>query len=610
MFKILKKIISVLTKQERRQLLWLSSVAILVALVEVAGVASIMPFMAVVSSPEVVKTNRYFYWAYQVLGFSSVNSFLVFLGFLVFFIILLSNIIKALVLRFELNFVHFRLYSISRRLLFSYLSQPYVFFLKQNTAVLGKNILQEVSQFAHNVLRPCTQILVRLVVVLFVFCLLLVVDPVLAVLIASILGGAYILLYSLVQRKQAHLGEERFEANAQRSKAASEAFGGVKDLKILRRERFFFDQFSHHAFKVESSAATSMLISQLPSYMMEVLSFGGIMIIVLYFLMIRQDLGQTLPVIALYAFASYRLMPALQGIFSAMTILRFNLVVVDAIHRDLSGITAVPDDWQEEKVSALPFGDKIQLASVIFTYPGAEAPVIKDLNLTIKKNFSVGFVGATGSGKTTTVDILLGLLTPQKGCLMVDGDPVTPGKLIQWQRNLGYVPQSIFFSDDSIAANIAFGVPAEEIDMAAVERAARIANLHEFVINELPEGYGTLLGERGVRLSGGQRQRIGIARALYHDPAVLIMDEATSALDGVTEEVVIQAIRNLVGEKTIITIAHRLTTLKDCDLIYVMDKGQVIEQGTYAELSGFSAIFRAMASTVARNPGSENPGVG
>lgn len=597
MFNLVKKIFSLLNGHERRKFLYLTTAMVAMGLIEVAGIASIMPFMAVVANPVVIEKTHYLSWAYQALGFASTNTFLIFLGLLVFFTLLVSNAIKALVLWLELNFIHFRLYSLSRRLLFSYLSQPYVFFLEQNTAILGKNILQEVSKFSHEVLRPCTQIFSRLVTTLFIVGLLLVVDPVLAVMIVAILGGAYSLIYHLVQRKLAGLGEERFKANAQRSKTASEAFGGIKDLKVLHRERFFIDHFSLHARQAESKMVAYGLISQLPSYIMEVMSFGGILIIVLYFLMIRQDIGKTLPVIALYAFAGVRLMPALQGIFSATTILRFNLPVLDSLHRDIAGTLEIPAAQQHEKIAALPFRDKILFSSVTFTYPGVVTPVIHELNLCIDKNTSVGFVGGTGTGKTTTVDILLGLLSPQKGSLVIDEVPVNSDNLLHWQQNLGYVPQFIYLCDDTLASNIAFGIPQEEIDMAAVERATRIANLHEFVTHELPQGYRTIVGERGIRLSGGQRQRIGIARALYHDPEVLIMDEATSALDGVTEEAVIQAIRNLAGKKTIITIAHRLTTLKDCDVIYVMDKGRVVEQGTYAELSCSSGRFRAMART-------------
>lgn len=596
MFNIFKKIILVLTKHERWRLFWLFVAIIIVATIEVAGIVSIMPFMAVVGNPEVIEKNQYLFWAYRTFGFTSSTSFLVTLGTLVFCIILISNLFKAVVLWFELHFVHFRLCNISERLFYRYLSEPYVFFLSKNTTVLGKNILQEVSGFSHHVLRPLTQILSRFVVVVFVLGLLVVVDPVLAVVVGFILGGAYIILFVIIQKKIARLGEGRFEANALRFKTASEAFGGIKELKVLRRERSFFDLFSVTVRKLEGSYVKSELIAQLPSYVMEVFAFGGIMIIILYFLIIRQDLDQTLPVMALYAFAGYRLMPAMQGIFSAGTLLRFNVSVLEEIHRDLAGTIEIPADWQRQEVIALPFQKEIQLEGISFAYPAAQSPVINNLNMTIIKNTNVGFVGTTGSGKTTTIDIILGLLAPQAGKMMIDGVPITSDNVAQWQRNLGYVPQSIFLRDDTLAANIAFGEPPDSINMGAVEEAARIANLHDFVVNDLPDGYRTNVGERGVRLSGGQRQRISIARALYCNPDVLIMDEATSALDGVTEEAVIQAIRNLAGEKTIITIAHRLTTLKDCDQIYVMRNGQVVEQGTYDELSDSSFIFQAMSN--------------
>jgi ABC-type multidrug transport system fused ATPase/permease subunit len=554
-----------------------------------------MPFMAVVSNPGVVATNRYLSWLYHSLGFSSINNFLIFLGVLFFFILLLSNAFKALVLWLELNFVHFRLFTISRRLFFRYMSQPYVFFLGQNTAILGKNILQEVSKFSHEVLRPCTQIFSRVVAILFILSLLLIVDPLLAITIVSVLGSAYLFLYNIAQKKLAKLGLERFDANAQRSKVVGEAFGGIKDIKVLNREQYFLNMFSRHARMAESKMVSLGLISQLPSYVMEAVSFGGILIIIIYFLMVREDYRQALPVIALYAFAGYRLMPALQGIFSAASILRFNKSVLDCLQQDIGVVLDAHSSLIREEVDGLQFSSTVQLDSIAFAYPEAESEVIQDLNLVIQKNTCIGLVGGTGAGKTTAVDILLGLLTPQRGAILVDGVPITSDNLLQWQRNIGYVPQSIFLCDDSLACNIAFGIPRDEIDMAAVVRSARMANIHDFISNELPEGYWTNVGERGIRLSGGQRQRIGIARALYHNPEVLIMDEATSALDGVTEEGVIQAIRNLAGEKTIITIAHRLTTLKDSDVIYVMDKGQIIEQGTYTELSSYSCRFRAMA---------------
>lgn len=593
----IKKILELLTPKERRQVVWLSLAIITMALIEVAGVASIMPFMAVVGNSEIIQTNKYLNWCYVYGGFSSPQYFLVFLASFVLFIILVSNVIKALTTYAELKFVNFRTYSLSKRLFFNYLHQPYIFFLNQNTAIMGKNILQEVFTFIQSVLKPATEIFSKLVVIIFVFGLLLLVDPVLALIILSSLGSAYAILYRFVQKKITRLGEERFEANAHRFRIATEALGGIKDLKILGRENYFYDRFSYYAKKMARNMVTHQMVSQLPRFVMEVMSFGGILIIIMYVLLVKRDVGQTLPILALYAFAGYRLMPALQGIFSSLTTMSFNLAALDAIHRDMTlHVVSAPSQIKENsELTGIAFNKNIQFDAVTFTYPGVEDPVIKNLCLTIEKNTSVGFVGATGSGKTTTVDIILGLLTPQSGQLKVDSVPITDANLQHWQRHIGYVPQTIFLSDDTLANNIAFGLPPEAIDMSEVERAARIANLHDFVVRELPRGYDTAIGERGVRLSGGQRQRIGIARALYHDPSVLIMDEATSALDGITEEAVIQAIQNLAGKMTIVTIAHRLTTLRDCDVIYVMDGGRVLEHGSYSELINTSDRFKAMA---------------
>jgi ABC-type multidrug transport system fused ATPase/permease subunit len=237
----------------------------------------------------------------------------------------------------------------------------------------------------------------------------------------------------------------------------------------------------------------------------------------------------------------------------------------------------------------------IELESIRFNYPNTETPAIHDLSLRIEAGTTVGLVGPTGCGKTTSVDILLGLLTPQRGRLLVDGDEITEENLRRWQVNLGYVPQQIYLSDSTLARNIAFGIPEHKIDLDAVERAARVANLHDFVVSELPEGYRTIVGERGVRLSGGQRQRVGIARAVYHNPAVLVLDEATSALDTVTETAVMDAIHNLAHEKTIIVIAHRITTVRECDNIYMLDKGRIVAEGTYDRLLKTSEHFRALA---------------
>jgi ABC-type multidrug transport system fused ATPase/permease subunit len=307
-----------------------------------------------------------------------------------------------------------------------------------------------------------------------------------------------------------------------------------------------------------------------------------------------------LPVIALYAFAGYRLMPALQQLYVHITQLRFAGPALDNLHQDLLGLAPPATQDPDLATAPLELRRAITLANITYAYPNAQRPAVQDLSLAIPAFSTIGLVGTTGSGKTTTVDIILGLLQPRSGQVAIDGTPITPENRRAWQRSLGYVPQQIYLADDTVAANIAYGMPPDRIDQQALEHAARVANLHDFVTQEMPKGYATLVGERGVRLSGGQRQRIGIARALYHQPQVLILDEATSALDNLTEQAVMDAVHALGHKITIILIAHRLTTVRECDRIYLLDKGRLTGQGTYEELLAASDHFRVMARAVAK----------
>jgi ATP-binding cassette, subfamily B, bacterial PglK len=594
-----KKIYNILDNKEKKKFIFLILFLFLVAIIEVIGIASIMPFIAVVSNPQIIHENKFLFFMYNFFKVTSVNNFLIILGIFIFTVILMSNVIKLSALYFQLNFIQINLYKISKSLFIKYLHEPYSFFLNQNTSILGKDILSESSQYAHNVLGPFTQIISKGILIFFVLLLLLLVDPILAVIIISVLGGTYLVLYFIIQNKLYLLGKERFESNAIRFKISSETFGGIKEIKVLGREKFFADYFSHHARKIEFNNIKSGLIGAFPIYFMEVLAFGGLVIIILYFLLMSRDVSLALPIIVLYAFAGYRMMPALQGIFSSISLLRFNLKVLDYMYDELS---VVPNDCHAVdncvNKSTLSLHKQVELQSVTFFYPGTNVPVIDDLSMIIPKSSYIGLVGATGSGKTTLVDIILGLFIPQKGSIVIDGKMLAMQMIPNWQRNIGYVPQSIFLTDDSLINNIAFGVPTKEVDFDMVERAAKLANIHDFIVKELPYGYTTIVGERGVRLSGGQRQRIGIARALYRDPELLIMDEATSALDGITEDLVIKSLRDLAGNKTIITIAHRLTTLKECDNIYILDKGKCIVNGTYNTLIYSSDTFQNMANII------------
>lgn len=563
------------------------------ALVDVVGVASIMPFMAVLANPGVVETNSYLAAVYHSLGFTDRQAFLFFLGVVVFAALVLSIAVKALTTYAQLRFIRAREYAISRRLVVGFLNQPYEWFLNRHSAMLGTTVLSEVGQVVNGVMTPMMQLIAHSAVVIALLSLLVVVSPLLALAVGGVLGVAYGLIYGLLRGYLARIGADRVWANKERYRAVSEAFGGIKDVKVTGLETAFVHRFDGPAKRFARHQATAQVAAQLPRFALEAVAFGGMLLVALSLMRGPGGLQTALPIVAVYAFAGYRLLPALQSVYAALSNLRFGGAALDSLHRDLTELS--PHAEEDAAAEPLLLERDVTLERVSYTYPQAGREALEGVSLRIPARATIGLVGATGGGKTTTVDIIMGLLRPQQGALKVDGALITPENLRAWQRVIGYVPQHIYLADDTVAANIAFGLPRERIEARAVERAARIANLHSFVTKELPHGYETAVGERGVRLSGGQRQRIGIARALYHGPQVLILDEATSALDNLTEQAVMEAVHNLSHELTIILIAHRLSTVRTCDQIYLLEQGRVTDQGTYAELLAQSPRFRAMA---------------
>ena len=568
------------------------------ALFQTLGVVSILPFMSIVMQPEIIESNKWLNWLYNSLDFTSVNSFIIFIGVLMLFIIITGNLTSALSTWLKVRFVWRKNHNISSALLKKYLSLPYVYFLAQNTADLSKNILSEVNILTIHFILPLINIIVRGFVVIGILSMLLFVDVYITILSAFILGGSFALIYFYFHDKLKIKGAKKLKENTLRFKTAGEALSGIKDIKITGREDFFYHRYLRHSREFSNLQAWSTLIGQMPRYFLETIAFGGIVTLVLYFISTEGNANEAIPMISFFAFAAYRLMPALQVVFASSTQVRFSQMTVNRIIEDLSEKGGFSEQflvYEKEPVKPMPFNTSLQLKEVSFNYPNTNEPVIHNISLPIMHNTSVGLIGPTGAGKTTLVDIILGLLTPQEGEFSADGVKIDENNILNWQKNLGYVPQHIYLSDDTIMNNIAFGIPAEKIDRKTVEQVAKISNLHDFIISELPNGYQTIVGERGIRLSGGERQRVGIARALYHDPEVLVLDEATSSLDGITESAVLEAINNVAKLKTVIIIAHRLTTVKDCDVIYLIDKGKIIAQGTYDELMSSSASFRAMA---------------
>jgi ABC-type multidrug transport system fused ATPase/permease subunit len=594
MLNILRQLLDLLTPHERRRAILLLGMILVMAILDVGGVASIMPLMAVLAKPEMIHTNSVLARAYSVLGFTDAQAFLFFLGVMFFAVLLVSIAFKAVVTYVQLRFTLMREYSIGRTLVAGYLHQPYVWFLNRHSADLGKTVLSEVNKVVGGAMIPMMQLMAQGSVVLLLLGLLIVVDPWLALIVGSVLGLAYGVILKLMRRYLLHIGYESARANRMRYTVLTEAFGGIKEIKVGGLEDSYVQRFANPARVFAGHQASSQIIGQLPRFALEALAFGGMVLVVLYLMSGPGGLTTALPVIALYGLAGYRLMPALQQIYVNITALRFAGPTLSALHGDLTSLAPPPAALSQDP--PIKLNKAITLTGINYTYPKAAQPALIDLNITIPARSTIGLVGTTGSGKTTTVDLILGLLEPDRGALAVDGTTIGKETRRQWQRTIGYVPQHIFLSDDTVAANIAFGVDPAQIDQRAVERAARIANLHEFVSNELSQGYATTVGERGVRLSGGQRQRIGIARALYHNPQVLILDEATSALDTVTEQAVMDAVHNLGKEITIILIAHRLTTVRECDQIYLLQHGCVIGQGRYDELINEDETFKAMGA--------------
>ncbi|HLV26137.1 MAG TPA: ABC transporter ATP-binding protein [Gemmatimonadales bacterium] len=605
MLNIVRQALDLCDPQAKREIASILVVMVLMALTSTVGIAAIMPFLSLVANPDVVQQNAILRRVYSTAGFSSTNQFLFAIGVLTLVLLMVSNGLRALTDWKILSFVRGLQYRISRRLLAQYLSEPYMFFVSTNTSKLSQKLLSEVNSVMAGLLVPGLRGIAQLVVALFILSLLIAVDPWLALFVTLGLGSAYGAIFMAIRRRQLRLGREWIEANAQRYRVVGEAFGGIKDVKALGRERHFLNRFEQPSLDFARAVAANEAMTELPRYALEAIAFGGILVIVLYLLGSGGAVSGVLPLLGLYAFAAYRLMPSLQQLFKSASQVRFHSTALGELHHDLAAIGRTPvADALEEGIDAgahippLKFENEVLLRDVHFSYPGSDRPALRGVNIVLPRNQTIGLVGPTGSGKTTLVDLLLGLYMPDAGQLEVDGVALGAELLPSWRRMVGYVPQSIFLSDDTIGRNIAFGIPDAELDREAVERAARTAQLHDFILT-LPQGYDTITGERGVRLSGGQRQRIGIARALYHDPDILIMDEATSALDTITEDAVMDAIRRLAGQKTMVLIAHRITTVTDCDNIYLLDGGEVVAAGNYDELRGSHSMFRAMSARTA-----------
>lgn len=591
--KVFTLLFRILNREERFKCIKLTFIMLAVAIFDVLGVASIMPFLAVLANPQIIENSDYLRLVYQFLGFSNPPQFLFWLGMAMFGALVLSLVMKAYGTFEQTRFAMFREYRIAVSLLECYLRQPYVWFLNRNSADLTKSIVSEVSLLVSSGLIPCITIVsqgtasVGLIVFLFAL------DPELAAVVLAVLSFCYVMIFELVKPFLSKFGEDRFDANKARYLAVNETFGSIKEIKFSSSEIASLEAFSRPARVYASVQTASSVLGAMPRYGIEVVAFGGMFALVLFLMTKNSDLSQILPLIGVYAFVGYRLMPSMQLLYTSFTQLRYSAPAIESLVDEISDLNnSVQKNYSGQKLS---FREKVELRDVSFVYPKSSRPSLKIDKLEIPKGALIGVVGQTGSGKSTLIDLLLGLLSPQSGGLFVDDTEITQKNCAGWQKLIGYVPQHIYLSDKSIAANIAFGMKHDDVDQGAVERAANLACLHGFVETQLKDRYATVVGERGVRLSGGQKQRVGIARALYHQPEILVFDEATSALDGLTERAIMKTLREVAENVTVIMVTHRLTSVEGCDRIFLINNGRIEAQGTAEDLLKVSKTFQKMA---------------
>jgi ABC-type multidrug transport system fused ATPase/permease subunit len=564
MMKTLKKVWSLFTPSEQRKAVWMLVLCVLMAMLETVGVVSIVPFLTVLANPDIIQKQVILLEIYQYFGFAYPKDFIFVLGFFSIAVVIASSSFKTMTLHLVNRFVHFERHSISTRLLERYLGQPYEFFLTNNPSLLAKKLLSESDALLINVFIPLSQLLAQGVVVLAVVSLIIWFDPVMALCIIVVIGILYSAIYGLVRKRLERIGREWQIMDGQRYQACNEVLGGIKDVKINRLAAAYQQKYRQALYTHARHMATNDTLSQSPLYIVEATGYSGLILIAMWLLLKTEDLAYVLPTLGLYGFAAYRMLPSVQIMYRGFSRLKFSLASLNTISHDL----ALPVTSSTMPAEPLIPQHEIRLERVCYAYPSSpDALILDGFDLVIKANSCVGIVGKSGSGKSTLMDVLLGFLRPQEGALYIDDVMITEANVSAWQYAIGYVPQHIFLSDASVLENIAFGIPIAEIDRNAAERAARAAHIHDFIANELPQGYYTLTGDRGIRLSGGQRQRIGIARALYRDPPVLFMDEATSALDADTEEAVNEAILAFSGQKTIVVITHNASALKYCQQI-------------------------------------------
>ncbi len=545
------------------------------AALELLGVSLIMPLIQLISTPEVVTENGILSTVYNALNMKSVSDFFIFLVIVIIVLYFLKNLYLSVLYYFQYSFIYNNQLKVAGRLIDCYLKKPYTYHLDHNTSDMIRNIMLDTDrlfQLILSFLNVMSEILLSLLLVIY----LLISDPMMSCTVAGLLLVCMAVFRILTKKKVHSYGKMNQEYDGRMHQAINQALGAVKDIKILHREKYFVDSFVSCGRKKMTALINTNFFGTIPRYIIETITVAAIMLVLIYKLMTGTDLNTLLPVLASFAVAAFKLLPSVGKVSNYMNNITFLKPSIDLIYHDLKEtedmenvVIEDPDDAAQHQDS--PSG--IRIEDLFYRYPKTENDVLKGVSFNVALGTSIGLIGESGAGKSTLADVILGILYPRDGRVMYGSMNVHEYPL-KWAEKLAYIPQAIYLADESIRKNVAFGIDDGDIDEDRVWEALEEAQLSSFV-HSLPEGLDTEVGERGVRLSGGQRQRIGIARALYGNPEILVLDEATSALDSETETAVMEAIERLHGKKTLIIIAHRLTTIKNCEFIYRVEDGNV-----------------------------------
>lgn len=594
------KIIFLLNPKEKKRLLLLFFLSVIMAILDIVGISSIMPFFAVLANPTLINTNNILNKTYNYFNFSTNNEFLLFAAIFAFITITISLIFKAFNTYALNRYTRLTNARVSSSLLKIYFEKPFPWYTTVHRPYLINNISSIVGNVISGGLQSILIITTQSILSFAILITLFIANSEIAIILGIIFSIIYSIIIYFTSNILNNLGKDRVKASQDMLSRLNEIFSVYKSIKISNLEEFYGKQYEKPLYRNAKIHSYIDILSILPKFFIESISIGLMLIIIIFLLSNNSEsFAEIVPLLSLYAFATYRLMPSLQKLYSGINSFKFSWPSIDLIYSEFKDSRKKKDSKVKTKskfdnLNQISFKKNIVLKNIHFQYPGSDFQALKGINLDIKKNNIIGLVGETGSGKSTTIDIISGLLRAQKGAFEIDGKNISSIDIKSLQNSIGYVPQQIYLNSSTIMENIAFGVESKNIDIKLIERASKIANLHNDVIN-MPEGYQTNVGDLGIKLSGGQCQRVAIARALYHRPEILIFDEATSSLDNFTEEAVINSIINLKNEITIIMIAHKLNTIKKCDNIYLFKNGKIVDEGKFRDLKLRNKFFQRMS---------------